>query len=94
MSRPPKMPFGMLPGLPSRDDQEVMTLMEAIDRVTSRGSSELAQCLLRAALGHERTGDAGYLTGLAEDTLLTLRLRSYKQSRDALDGYPSMRADS
>ena len=94
MSRPPKMPFGMLPGLPSRNDQEVMTLMEAIDRVAREGVGELARCLLRAALGHERTGDARYLTSLAEDTLLTLRLRSHKQSRNAFDGYPGARADS
>jgi hypothetical protein len=94
MPRPPKMPFGMLPGLPSRNDQEVMALMEAIDRVAREGAMELARCLLRAALGHERTGDASYLTGLAEDTLLTLRLRSHKQSKDAFDGYPSARADS
>jgi len=94
MARAPKMPFDMLPGLPSQDDHEVMALMEAIDQLAREGTSELARCLLRAALGHERTGDARYLTGLAEDTLLTLRLRSHKLSRDAFDGNPGRQADS
>ena len=36
---------------------------------------EIAWDLLRAALGHRRTGDHSYLTCLAEDALVTIRLR-------------------
>jgi len=38
-------------------DKEVAALMEAIERLSRDGANEVARCLLRAALGHERTGD-------------------------------------
>jgi hypothetical protein len=88
MSRPPKLPFDALPGLPSQDDEEVTTLMEAVERLPREGAIEVARCLLRAALGYERAGDARYLTCLAEDTLFTMRLRSHPQSKDAFDDKP------
>ena len=74
MPQPRKLPFDALPGLPSRDDQEVMALMKTFDRLPADVSSEVACCLLRAALGRERTGDVWYLTRLAEDALFTMRL--------------------
>jgi hypothetical protein len=71
-----KLPFDALPGLPSRDDQEVRALMKAFDRLPADVAIEVARCLLRAALGRERTGDVWYLTRLAEDALFTMRLNS------------------
>jgi hypothetical protein len=94
MSRPPKMPFDALPGLPSQDDEEVIAFMEAIDRLPHEGANDVARCLLRAALGYERAGDVEYLTCLAENTLLAMRLRSHPQSKDAFDDNPSIRANS
>lgn len=88
MPRPPKLPFDALPGLPSHDDEEVMTLMGAVEQLPREGANEIARCLLRAALGYERAGDTGYLTCLAEDTLFTMRLRSDPQSKDAFDDKP------
>jgi hypothetical protein len=73
MPRQPKLPFDALPGLPAYDDKEVVSLMEGMPR---EGANEVARCLLRAALGRERTGDTWYLTCLAEDTLFTMRLRN------------------
>jgi len=74
MPQSQKMPFDSLPGLPSRDDQEVRALMKTFDRLPADVTSEVTRCLLRAALGHERTGDDWYLTRLAEDALFTMRL--------------------
>ena len=85
MPRPPKLPFDALPGLPSQVDEEVMALMEAVDRLPREGANQVARCLLRAALGYERAGDAGYLTCLAENILLTMRWRSHPKSKNAFD---------
>lgn len=76
MPQPRKLPFDALPGLPSRDDQEVRTLMKTFDRLPADVASEVTRCLVRAALGSERTGDVWYLTRLAEDALFTMRLHS------------------
>lgn len=88
MPGPPRLPFDALPGLPSRDDKEVAALMEAVERLPREGTHEVARCLLRAALGHERAGDTRYLICLAEDTLFTMRLRSHPQSKTAFDDQP------
>jgi len=72
--QPQRLPFDALPGLPSRDDQEVRALMKTFQRLPADVASEVTRCLLRAALGRERTGDVWYLTRLAEDALFTMRL--------------------
>lgn len=82
MPRQPKLPFDALPGLPLHDDKEVAALMEAVEGMPREGANEIARCLLRAALGHERTGDTWYLACLAEDTLFTMRLQGDSQRRD------------
>lgn len=92
MPRSPKLPFDSLPGLPSDDDEEVIALMKAIERLPREGAHRIARCLLRAALGYERTGDATYLTCLAEDALFTMRLRSHPQSKEAFDDMPEVPA--
>ena len=92
MSRSPKLPFDALPSLPVRDDKEVITLMDAVERLPREGVNEVARCLLRAALGHERTGDAEYLICLAEGTLFTMRLRSHPLSKEIFNDEPDMHA--
>jgi hypothetical protein len=54
---------------------------------------EIARDLLRAALGHRRTGDHGYLTCLAEDALVTIRLRRDPELDRALTQAPKKPAD-
>jgi hypothetical protein len=49
--------------------------MEVVTRLPRENVEEITRDLLRAALGHKRTGDHGYLTCLAEDALVTIRLR-------------------
>jgi|ERR1017187_4043075 hypothetical protein len=88
MPRQPKLPFDALPGLPSHDDKEVTSLMAAVERMPRDGANEVARCLVRAALGCERTGDTWYLTCLAEDTLFTMRLRSDSQRRGPFEAEP------
>lgn len=70
-----KQGFNMMPGMPSRDDDELGELMEVITRLPRENVDEVARSLLRAALGYERTGDPEYLTRLAQDALVTARLR-------------------
>lgn len=70
-----KQPFDLMPGLPARDDAEVEELMEVIARLPRENVNEIVRDLLRAAAGHKRTGSTGYLTCLAEDALVTIRLR-------------------
>jgi hypothetical protein len=88
MPRPPKLPFDALPGLPSDEDEDVIALMEAVERLPREGANEIARCLLRAALGYERAEDTRYLTCLAEDALFTMRLRSHPQTRDSFNDEP------
>jgi hypothetical protein len=70
-----KQAFDLLPGLPSRDDAEVGELMDVISRLPRENLEEIARSLLRAALATKRAGNPGYLECLAEDTLVTFRLR-------------------
>lgn len=70
-----KQAFDLLPGLPSRDDAEVEELMDVISRLPRENLEEIARSLLRAALATKRTGSPEYLECLAEDTLVTFRLR-------------------
>jgi hypothetical protein len=86
MARSPKQAFGQLDGLPARDDPEVSALMEVIAALPRQGADTLIRNLLRAALGHARSGNPDYLTSYAEDTLFTMRLRSDPQNKGAFDG--------
>lgn len=70
-----KQAFDLMPGLPARDDPELVELMEVIARLPRENVDEIARDLLRAALGTRRTGDTAYLGCLAEDALVTVRLR-------------------
>jgi hypothetical protein len=70
-----KQAFDLTPGLPSRDDAEVEELMDVVSRLPRESLEEIARSLLRAALGTKRAGSPGYLECLAEDTLVTFRLR-------------------
>ncbi len=70
-----KQAFDLMPGLPSRDDAELGELMEIIGRLPSENVDEIARNLLRAALGYRRTGNPSYLACLAEDALVSIRLR-------------------
>jgi hypothetical protein len=85
MARSPRQAFNELAGLPPRDDPEVSALMEAVTRLSREGADTVIRNLLRAALGHERTGSEGYLTSYAEDTLFTMRIRSDPQCKDAFE---------
>lgn len=75
MEAPVKQAFDLMPGLPPRDDDELRTLMEVVSRLPREGVEEIARCLLRAALGHKRSGAPEYLVNLAEDSLVTIGLR-------------------
>lgn len=75
MSRIQRLPFDAMPGLPARRDAEVAALMEAVVLLPRRGVDELVRSVLRAALGLERTGEVAYPIRLAEDMLVTVRLR-------------------
>lgn len=75
MNAPVKQAFSLMPGLPARDDGELRELMDVVTRLPRENADEIARDLLRAALGYKRTGDHSYLTCLAEDALVTIRLR-------------------
>ncbi|HLI39620.1 MAG TPA: hypothetical protein VKV80_20105 [Streptosporangiaceae bacterium] len=75
MGAPVKQGFTRVPGLPARDDPELAGLMDVVAGLPGEGAGEIARSLLRAALAWKRTGDPGYLTCLAEDALVTIRLR-------------------
>jgi hypothetical protein len=75
MEAPVKQAFGLMPGLPPRDDTELATLMGVVSRLPRENADEIARSLLRAALGYQRTGDPGYLVCLAEDSLVSIGLR-------------------
>jgi hypothetical protein len=85
MARPPKQAFSQLDGLPASDDPEVSALMGAVAGLSRQGVDTLVRNLLRAALGHERSGSKEHLTYFAVDTLFTMRLRSDPQNKGAFD---------
>jgi hypothetical protein len=88
MPPPVKQSFTELPGLPGREDPELQALMTTVGRLPREGVEEIARSLLRCALGHERTGDDRYFATLAEDALVTMRLRSDPECEKALNGAP------
>jgi hypothetical protein len=93
MAAPVKQGFDMMPGIPARDDDELSELMEVMTRLPRENVDEVARSLLRAALGYERTGDGGYLTRLAQDALVTIRLRRDPEVDRALREAPDKPAD-
>jgi hypothetical protein len=95
MKVPVKQAFDLMPALPPRDDAEVEDLMEVVSRLPRENLEEIARSLLRAALGHKRTGDPGCpgcLTNLAEDFLVTIALRRDPEHDKALKVAPTMPA--
>jgi hypothetical protein len=70
-----RLPFDAMPGLPAKRDAEVAALMEAVGLLPRCSVDELVRSVLRAALGWERTGELAYPIRLAEDMLVTVRLR-------------------
>jgi hypothetical protein len=93
MTSSPKQPFDQMTGLPTRDDKELEPLMEAAARLPSAAAEEVIRSLLRAAVGYERTGDVRYLTCLAQDALVTFRLRRDPETGKALDAAPASPGD-
>lgn len=83
--------FTALAGVPSRDDPELMTLMEAVRRLPRDRADTAIESLLRCALGYERTGNPEFLTRLASNALVTLRARRDPENQKALDAVPSTR---
>jgi hypothetical protein len=75
LSRMKRLPFDAMPGLPAQGDAEVAALMEAVVLLPRHHVDELVRSVLRAALGWERTGEVAYPIRLAEDMLVTVRLR-------------------
>ena len=68
---------------------EIEALMAVVGRMPQENLEEIARSLLRCAAGYERTGDAGYLTNLAIDSLVTLRLQSDPDCEKALSEAPA-----
>ena len=75
MSRMQRLPFDAIPGLPAQRDAEVEALMETVVLLPRHGVDELVRSVLRAALGWERMREVEYPIRLAEDMLVTVRLR-------------------
>ena len=95
MKAPVKQAFDLIPGLPARDDAELEDLMKVVSRLPRENLEEIARSLLRAALGHKRTGDPGCpgcLTNLAEDFLFAIALRRNPEHDRALKEAPTMPA--
>lgn len=89
MSQQPKQPFAYMDGLPSRDDTELKSLMDTVGGLPRSSVEEIVRNLYRAAIAHRRTGDPAYLTCLAEDALVTMRLRGDADSESALHEAPA-----
>jgi hypothetical protein len=83
-----KQAFDLLPGLPSRDDAQVEELMDVVSRLPRENLEEIARSLLRAALATKRTRSPEYLECLAEDTLVTFRLRRDAEADRAIREAP------
>lgn len=88
MSLSPKLPFADMPGLPARADAELSELMATAGDLPRTALESIIRNLYRAALGYERTGNAGYLTCLAEDALVTMRLRGDPEYNRTLSDAP------
>lgn len=72
----PHQAFTYLPGLPERDDPELVTLMTAVAALDREGLEETVRCLLMCSLAQERNGNADHLVAIGPDALVTFRLRA------------------
>lgn len=91
--RPGDPPFVAMEGLPPRDDPQLEALADTAARLPRAAADALIRNLYRAALGYERTGDPDYLTCLAADALVTMRLRRDPEYEKALTEAPARPAD-
>jgi hypothetical protein len=86
--------FSAMPGIPERDDPELLTLMEAVRRLPADRAVTFIESTIRCALGFERTGDPEFLTRSARSALGTLRVRRDPEDQKALDAVPPVREPS
>lgn len=89
MKRPGQPPLTHMDGLPNRDDAELAGLMEAVGRLPRPAVEAVVRKLYRAALAYERTDNVDYLSCLADDALVTMRLRDDPEYEKALTDAPS-----
>jgi hypothetical protein len=88
MSKQAKQPFTAMTGLPPRDDAELEGLMAAAGRLPRATLEEIITNVFRASLAYERTGNTEFLTCLAEDALVTIRIRRDPESNKAFEDAP------
>lgn len=88
MSNQVKQAFADTPGLPPQDDAELSELMSTVTRIPREAIEEIVRNVFRAALGYERTGNNEFLTCVAHDGLVTIRLRRDPESDKALEDAP------
>jgi hypothetical protein len=84
-----KIPFTSMDGLPAADDLAVTELMEVFASLPRENLEYAISLLMRAAVGWERTGRTDYLTSLADDALVTTRLRRDAETDRALREAPA-----
>ena len=84
-----KIPFDALEGLPGEDDHAVAELMGIISSLPEESHLYTISLFMRAAVGWERTGSAQFLTTLAQDALVTTRLRRDPEVDRALRNAPT-----
>lgn len=87
-------PFAHMPGLVSREDPELHDLMETAHRLPQAATQALLRNVYRAALSYERTGNPDYLTCLASDTLVTMRLHGDPEYEKVINEAPTSPGDS
>ncbi|HEY6492087.1 MAG TPA: hypothetical protein VIZ43_02360 [Trebonia sp.] len=80
---PAEQRFTALDSIPSQDDPELTTLMEAVRRLPRDRGDTVIESMLRCALGYERTGNPEFLTRLAGGTLVTFRTGTDPENRAA-----------
>jgi hypothetical protein len=86
--QPVKIAFTYMDGLPADDDEAVAELTKVYASLPRENLENAIRLLMRAAVGWERTGRTDYLTCLAEDTLVTTRLRRDPEVDRALRNAP------
>jgi hypothetical protein len=84
-----KIPFDALEGLPGDSDLAVAELMKIVSSLPEESHLYTISLLMRAAVAWERTGNAQYLTMLAQDVLVTTRLRRDSEVDRALRNAPT-----
>lgn len=89
MTIQPDQRFTNLEGIPSQDDPELATLMDAVRRLPRDRADTVIESMLRCALGFERTGGQEFLTRLASNALVTFRVRRDPENQKALDALPT-----